>query len=37
MIIKPVLLRAGWFFVLWLSGVLVVGLVGVVIKLFLSP
>ena len=34
---KPGFARAGWFIGLWFAGVLAVGLVGLVIKLFLSP
>ena len=37
MAIKPALSRAGWFLGLWIAGVLAVGLVGLVIKLFLQP
>ena len=37
MAIKPAVARAGWFFGLWIAGVFAVGLVGLVIKLFLSP
>jgi hypothetical protein len=36
MAVKPVLSRAGWFVGLWLAGVVAVGLVGLVIKLFLA-
>jgi hypothetical protein len=33
---KPALVRAGWFIAMWFAGVLAVGLVGLVIKLFLG-